>query len=62
KDYFNGNAKNITKEMVDRAVESMRSYLGVEELNLGTCILLINEDGRCILECVYDREYFIEVK
>ena len=62
KDYFNGNAKNITKEMVDRAVESLRSYLGVEELNLGTCILLINEDGRCILECVYDREYFIEVK
>lgn len=62
KDYFNGNAKNITKEMVDRAVESMRSYLGVEELNLGTCILLINEDGRCVLECVCDRVYAIEVK
>lgn len=62
KDYFGGNSKNITREMVDRAIESMRVYLGVESLSREACMLMVNEDGRYLLRCIYDQEYFIEVK
>ncbi|MBQ2273475.1 MAG: hypothetical protein II337_08450, partial [Clostridia bacterium] len=62
KDYFGENATKITKEMVDRAMESMRIYLGLETMNPDLCMLKINADGRVLLECLYDQEYFIEVK
>lgn len=62
KDYFGDNSKDITKEMVDRAIESMRTYLGLETLSKGACQLTVNEDGRYFLKCVTNNEYWIELK
>ena len=62
KDYFGDNSKDITKEMVDRAIESMRIYLGLETLSKGACQLTVNEDGRYFLKCVTDNEYWVELK